>query len=260
MAMSVVYGSFCGMLVHEDRGGVQGDYVPDMLGSVAAVVDDTGATVYSAEYWPYGEVRTETGTNPSQWSFGGLLGYFRDILSKLLYVRARLLTPDAGQWLSTDPLWPRQPPYEYCSGGPTYQMDASGMFAWIPVACAAACGGCLVCLGAYLWQCHDCGTDANCWEKCIVDIWNNLPWWVKALCGLACGTCIACLIAVLAQVGFWLWLWRLLGLCAKWVWQLVEWIIINIPPGLRYGTCLALCLAATRSIGLCQSICNTLRI
>lgn len=127
MAMSVVYGNFCGMLVHENRGGVQADFVADTLGSVAAIVDSTGTSVYSAEYWPYGEVRTELGTNPSNWSFVGLQGYFRDILSKLLYVRARHLKPDTGQWLTSDPLWPDEAPYAYVRSMPLMVADPDGL-------------------------------------------------------------------------------------------------------------------------------------
>ena len=55
----------------------------------------TGVKTYGAEYSPYGEIQTETGTNPSLWSFVGLIGYQRDTAS-------RLAIPE-----STDPGQPR---------------------------------------------------------------------------------------------------------------------------------------------------------
>jgi hypothetical protein len=37
---------------------------------------DTGAQTSSTTYWPYGEVRTQTGTNPSPFGFCGVWGYY----------------------------------------------------------------------------------------------------------------------------------------------------------------------------------------
>jgi hypothetical protein len=37
--MSVVYSNFCGMVVSETRSGVERDYMPDTLGSTAALLD-----------------------------------------------------------------------------------------------------------------------------------------------------------------------------------------------------------------------------
>jgi hypothetical protein len=43
----------------------------------------TGVKTYGAKYWPFGEIQSETGTNPSPWSFVGLFGYLRDMSSRL---------------------------------------------------------------------------------------------------------------------------------------------------------------------------------
>lgn len=58
MAMSVVYSNFEGEIVHENRGGVERFYVPDTLGSTQALVDTSGATTDTFEYWSYGEEKS----------------------------------------------------------------------------------------------------------------------------------------------------------------------------------------------------------
>jgi len=83
---------------------------------------------YGAEYWPYGEIQTETGTNPSPWSFVGLLGYLRDTASRL-YVRARHYRPGLARWQTVDPLWPDESAYGYASGQTTTLTDPSGLWA-----------------------------------------------------------------------------------------------------------------------------------
>ncbi len=125
MAMTATYSNFGGMLVHEVRNGVETEYIPDTLGNLAMALDMSNNITYKAEYWPYGEVQTETGTNPSAWSFVGLLGYYRDTAT-LAYVRAREYKNSIGRWVSKDPLWPNQLPYAYCSSKPTLLVDQFG--------------------------------------------------------------------------------------------------------------------------------------
>ncbi len=61
------------------------------------------------EYWPYGEVRSRTGSTPTKFLFAGTLGYFADGLTRL-YVRARHYLAQAARWLTADPLWPGRLP------------------------------------------------------------------------------------------------------------------------------------------------------
>lgn len=98
MAMSVTYTNFGGMLVHENRGGVETEYVPDTLGSVAMCRSATGTTTYTADYWPYGEVESSTGTNPSPRGFVGTLGYYSESVPGSVYVRAGTYLPNYAQW------------------------------------------------------------------------------------------------------------------------------------------------------------------
>ena len=137
MAASVTYATFNGVLVYEIRGGVETEYTPDTLGNLIECHGPDGVSTYTADYWPYGEVRTSTGTNPSPWGFVGLLGYYTDALN-FLYVRARYYRPQLTRWQTVDPLWPRQPKYGYCGGKPTYETDASGLYPWDSESCKLA--------------------------------------------------------------------------------------------------------------------------
>ena len=65
------------------------------------------------EDWPYGEVVSRTGTNPTPLTFLGVIGYFQDVLSKMYYVRARHFRADLARWLTVDPLWPKEYAYAY---------------------------------------------------------------------------------------------------------------------------------------------------
>jgi hypothetical protein len=106
MAMPVVYSNFCGRVVSETRGGVESDYVSDPLGSTIGLMNSAGTMTDRWEYWPYGEVVSRSGSNPTPLTFLGVIGYFRDVLDKLLYVPARHLRADLARWLTVDALWP----------------------------------------------------------------------------------------------------------------------------------------------------------
>lgn len=193
MALAVVFSTVNGQIASENRGGTERDYMPDTLGSVAALLDSTQTKTDTWDYWPYGEVAARTGTSTTPFTFVGTLGYFKDLLDKLVYVRARHYQPNYARWLTVDPLWPKEPTYSYSSARPIDRVDPSGK-SIIGVACAIGCGGCLLCLAGFLYACEWCRGDTDCWAKCIVNVWNDLPAWAKLLCGVACSGCIACLV------------------------------------------------------------------
>lgn len=124
--MSVVYSNFCGMVVSENRGGVVSDYVHDTLGNTIGLMDSAGTMTDRWEYWPYGEVVSRTGTNPTPLTFLGVIGYFQDVLSKLFYVRARHLRVDLARWLTSDPFWPSELAFAYAWSGPVQIADPTG--------------------------------------------------------------------------------------------------------------------------------------
>ncbi len=101
----VNYTTVNGRILHEDRGGVKTLFMPDTLGNVIETRNmDTGAQTSSTTYWPYGEVRTQTGTNPSPFGFCGVWGYYTQA-GQPTYVRARYYRPNLGRWQTVDPLW-----------------------------------------------------------------------------------------------------------------------------------------------------------
>jgi len=126
MAMKVRYTVIEGEVVSEVRSGTRRDYLPDPLGSTVALLDNTQAKTDTWEYWPYGEVRTRTGTTATPFQFVGTLGYYRDSSTRT-YVRARHCKQNQGRWLTVDPLWPKQLAYQYVKGKPQTLTDGNGM-------------------------------------------------------------------------------------------------------------------------------------
>lgn len=125
MAMTVTYTNVNGRILSENRGGVVHHFISDPQGNVVMVRDTAGNTVYEAEYDPYGNVQSETGSNPSDLGYVGTLGYVTDAPSDI-YVRARYLRPDLGRWLTKDPFWPNEPGFVYAMARPTSISDPTG--------------------------------------------------------------------------------------------------------------------------------------
>ena len=65
MAMKVTYTTINGEIISENRNGVERDYVPDPLGSTLALLYNTQIKTDTFTYWPYGQVKTRTGTTAS---------------------------------------------------------------------------------------------------------------------------------------------------------------------------------------------------
>ena len=77
------------------------------LGSTVALLDNTQSKTDTFTYWPYGGVRTKTGSSVTPFQFVGTLGYYQDSISRM-YVRARTLRMDIGRWLTEYPIGLRQ--------------------------------------------------------------------------------------------------------------------------------------------------------
>ena len=126
MPMSVTYTTLNGQVIYENRGGVQRHYVPDTLGSTAALMDSTGTVTDTYDYWPFGEIRSHTGSSTTPFTFVGTLGYYIQVLSNFMYVRARFLRPALARWQTVDPLGPLLHPYEYVENRPNEGSDLFG--------------------------------------------------------------------------------------------------------------------------------------
>lgn len=171
--------------------------MPDPLGSTTALLDSSQNITDTWEYWPYGEVASRTGSNSTPFTFCGIWGYFKDLVDRLLYVRARFLEPNLGRWLTVDPLWPKEPAYTYAKSTPTVRIDPSGVIPVIPV-CVGACVLCGPCLIDMLIVCPP-NMEAEKWAKCVMDVWDQLNPWVKWPCTVICAGCIGCIVAWLAR-------------------------------------------------------------
>src|SRR5690606_6630825 len=114
-----------GMLVSEDRGGTYREYVPDTLGSTAAMVDSSGTVTDTFEYWPYGEERSRTGSTATPFTWVGTFGYYKDAVSRF-QVRMRSYLASVASWMRVDPLWPRERAYGYVNGHPVSNADIYG--------------------------------------------------------------------------------------------------------------------------------------
>jgi len=126
MALSCVYTVVNGMMLKETRNGVETEYVPDTNGNLWMTRDMSGNVTSTTDYWPYGEVQTTSGTNPSPLGFGGIVGYITDTLTQL-YVRARSYRADRARWVTVDPLWPAILAYEYALDSPALYLDPLGL-------------------------------------------------------------------------------------------------------------------------------------
>jgi RHS repeat-associated protein len=190
MAMSARFTSVRGTILAEKRGGARRTLVPDRVGSVVALVDSSQTVTVTYNYWPYGEIRSSTGTAHTPFRFVGNRGYYQNE-GDVIYVRQRSYASKNARWLSVDPIRIGNH-YQYAWSSPTTYVDPSGLHP-----CAVPCIACAPCAVDMFLVCSDCGTDACCWNKCVTGVWNELPWYIKLACGAACVGCIAC-FAVLA--------------------------------------------------------------
>ncbi len=194
--------------VSETRDGVERDYMPDTLGSTAALLDEKQNMTDTWEYYPYGEVAARTGTHETDLTFVGMLGYFRDIIDKLLYVRARILRVDLARWLTVDPLWPSVSAYSYAEGEPTVEVDPSGL---APRACHRRMGDCfrqcapklpVLCLeekigGKWVMVACTCGNiPPRLIGNVIKGIIRRLPGVTAAAIGMCAGFFIDCVSSI----------------------------------------------------------------
>jgi len=115
-----------GFVIEDGPLGVE-VVLADVMGSARVITDGSGTVVGSASYDVFGEVRVSGGV-------GSLFGFTGEVTdsSGLVYLRARVLDPGSGRFLSVDPLQPNHPGtqgwnrYGYVAGNPTTYVDPGG--------------------------------------------------------------------------------------------------------------------------------------
>ena len=183
MAMRVTYLVLDGEIISENRNGVERDYLPDPQGNTIALLDNTQTKTDTFTYWPYGEVKTRTGTTPTPFQYGGTWGYYIDSSSRL-YARRRVEDAVKGRWMTEGPIGFRGKTwnlYEYCKASPISFKDPTGLAPCVNYPCQDGddckpwailwCEG----KGGVLWCGRDMQTGAcnfACKETCL-PIWRK---------------------------------------------------------------------------------------
>ncbi|HUP77904.1 MAG TPA: RHS repeat-associated core domain-containing protein, partial [Pirellula sp.] len=119
-----------GKVISQERNGVTSYYHYDGQGNTVALTDDnenvTDAYIYSA----YGELVSSTGTTVNPFRYGGQYGYYTDVETNDIYIRARSYAPTLGRWLTRDPIGFIGSPYdlyEFNGSSPPNSIDPEGL-------------------------------------------------------------------------------------------------------------------------------------
>lgn len=118
-----------GLVSATDSTGVRTYTVSDHLGSLRALVNDTGTVIRSVDYEPFGEVYAENG----QATRREFLNLERDRESELGDHGVRTYDAELGRFISVDPLWEKyagQTNYNYSGNNPVRLLDVTG-FDWL---------------------------------------------------------------------------------------------------------------------------------
>jgi hypothetical protein len=126
MAMKKRFYTMNSQMMAYDEGGVTKDFLTDHLGSITAEIDQTQARTYDTRYSAYGRNNWSTGTGCG-FGWVGTYGYRETGLFHMShYVRARHYSYVTGNWSTVDPLWPREPSYDYVAGRAPAEIDLLG--------------------------------------------------------------------------------------------------------------------------------------
>jgi RHS repeat-associated protein len=104
-------------------------FIKDHLGSVRAVVPETGEVLQTNEFYPYGDMFGTSGTAGSNGNRYRFTGKELGDESGLYDFSARFLQTSLGRFTTIDPLaekYPNISPYAYCNGNPVFYVDLTG--------------------------------------------------------------------------------------------------------------------------------------
>ena len=113
--------------------GSQRYYLTDAIGSVVALVDETGRVTDRYAYTPFGVPAGQEGKSPNPFRYIGGLGVMAE-KDGLYYMRARFYEPDLGVFLHKDPLGNHRGgmagshAYLYAQGNPVTYVDPEGLY------------------------------------------------------------------------------------------------------------------------------------
>jgi RHS repeat-associated protein len=115
-----------GVIIYSGGVGTSYFYTRDHLGSTRELVDSSGNIQARYDYDPYGRVTLVQGTNIADFQFAGM--YIHQP-SGLYLTKYRAYDPNAGRWLSRDPIGERVGLnlYGYCNKDPINNIDPLGL-------------------------------------------------------------------------------------------------------------------------------------
>ena len=131
---TVRYTVLDGEMIAEKRSGTRRYYSHDAQGHTVALYDGSQTKTDTFTYWPYGEIRTPSGSTPTKYKYLGAWSCRTQIDGSVKTVRTRELECKDGRFRNVDPLWPNLPNYLYAHSSPSSQFDASGYIVAVTVA------------------------------------------------------------------------------------------------------------------------------
>jgi len=116
-----------GSVVSQRRGTTSHTLHADALGTtrILTTAAQAASDTYLYDAWGNEVASTGSTVNPFRWV--GRYGYYADITTGLVYVRARMYQPTVARWLSLDPL-SFTVDYNYGGISPAMSIDPSGLY------------------------------------------------------------------------------------------------------------------------------------
>ena len=96
-------GAVVNQVLAREKSGTVAWYLPDRLGTIRDIVDNTGAIIDHVDYSAYGKVLSESAPSVGD-RLTGFAGLERDTATGLNLAVFRVQDPGTGRWLSEDPL------------------------------------------------------------------------------------------------------------------------------------------------------------
>jgi RHS repeat-associated protein len=131
------------VIARESAGGTIAWYLPDRLGTIRDLINNSGGIIDHVDYSAFGTVLDES--SPSNGDrMMGFAGMERDTVTGLNLAVYRVENPGTGRWDSEDPLSflaGDTDLYRYASNEPTIHADQSGEFVPIVIGVIAVVGG-----------------------------------------------------------------------------------------------------------------------
>lgn len=120
-----------GSVLSQRRDGHTYTYNYDALGATRQLTDESETVTDTYDYDAWGNELASTGMTENPYRYCGQHGYYTDIGSEELHVRARAYLPAIARWTSCDPIG--YDSFVYAELSPTDLVDPSGLLSILRV-------------------------------------------------------------------------------------------------------------------------------